>query len=87
MNSLSKKNPSEMISSIEDIIKCYICLCKIQDACMCPYCKTFTKMVERKKESVPFVECVYKRVAYKHIQNVKKEKNTLDNQINQHLTI
>ena len=44
-------------------------------------------MVERKKESVPFVECVYKRVAYKHIQNVKKEKNTLDNQINQHLTI
>ena len=44
-------------------------------------------MVERKKESVPFVECVYKRVVYKRIQNVKKEKNTLDNQINQHLTI
>ena len=72
MNSLSKKNPSEMISSIEDIIKCYICLCKIQDACMCPYCQKLTcqrclqKWLREKKN-----QCPHCRMSLKESQVIK----------------
>lgn len=30
---------SDAIINIDDFTKCYICLCKIQDATMCPNCQ------------------------------------------------
>lgn len=44
---------------IDDIIKCYICLGKIQDACMCPNCQKLTcqkclqKWIIEKKNQCP----------------------------------
>lgn len=72
MNSLQKKPQSEMISSIEDIIKCYICLCKINDACMCPYCQKLTcqrclqKWLREKKN-----QCPHCRMSLKESQVIK----------------
>ena len=46
MNSLSLKSETEskntLISNVQDIIKCYICLGKIKNPCMCPKCQKLT---------------------------------------------
>ena len=62
MNTLSLKSSRDSltnIDNIEDIIKCYICLEKIKDACMCPYCQKLTcekciqKWLVEKKNQCP----------------------------------
>ena len=46
MNSLSLKsetdNKNTLMSNVQDIIKCYICLGKIKNPCMCPKCQKLT---------------------------------------------
>ena len=62
MNSFNLKSNRDIfngLENIEDIIKCYICLDKIKDPCMCPYCQKLTcekcikKWLVEKKNQCP----------------------------------
>ena len=62
----------QSLSSIDDIIKCYICFNKIKDATMCPYCqklacqKCLLKWLRDKKN-----QCPYCRMSLKESQAIK----------------
>ena len=62
MNSFTLKSNRDTfngLENIEDIIKCYICLDKIKEPCMCPYCQKLTcekciqKWLVEKKNQCP----------------------------------
>ena len=69
-NSMPQSDQSS--SSIDDIIKCYICFYKIKDATMCPYCqklacqKCLLKWLRDKKN-----QCPYCRMTLKESQVIK----------------
>ena len=71
-NTNSMPQSEQSSSSIDDIIKCYICFYKIKDATMCPYCqklacqKCLLKWLRDKKN-----QCPYCRMTLKESQVIK----------------